>query len=155
MIYRLADEDDLPILAQMRWNFRSEPERPDGAMSEAEFLPGCLAFLRQSLASGRWAFWIAEEDGQIVAHAFVQIVPKMPDLFNFERGFGYVTNFYTRPEYRNQGIGAKLMEQLQAWACGHSLEFLILWPSKRAVPFYARAGFHPAERILERRLQDD
>jgi len=154
MIYRLAGEADLPTLAQMRWDFRSEFKPPD-AMSEVEFLPGCLDFLRQSLASGMWAFWIAEDEGQIIAHAFLQIVPKMPDLYHFERGFGYVTNVYTRPEYRNKGVGAQLMEHLQAWALERSLEFLILWPSKRAVPFYIRAGYHPAERVMERRLQED
>lgn len=155
MIYRLAGEADLPALAQMRWAFRSEHELPADAMPEAEFLPGCLDILRQSLASGRWAFWIAEDGGQIIAQAFVQVVPKLPDLYHLERGFGYVTNVYTRPEYRNKGVGAQLMEHLQAWALERSLEFLILWPSKRAVPFYIRAGYHPAERVMERRLQED
>ena len=154
MIYRLAVESDLPALAQMRWDFRSEFKPPD-AMAEAEFLSGCLDFLHQSLASGRWALWIAEDDRQIIAQAFVQVVAKMPDLYHFERGFGYVTNVFTRPAYRNLGIGAKLMEYLQAWALERGLEFLILWPTKQAVPFYARAGFHPAERILEYRILDD
>ena len=154
MIYRLAGETDLPALAQMRRDFRSEYKPPD-AMSEEEFLPGCLDFLRQSLASGRWALWIAEEDGHIVSQAFIEVIAKMPDLHNFERGFGYVTNVYTRPEYRNQGIGAQLMEHLHAWAVEHNLEFLILWPSSRAVPFYARAGYHPIERALELHLRED
>ena len=154
MIYRLAGEDDLPALAQMRWDFRNEYQPPD-AMSEAEFLPGCLDFLRQSLASGRWAFWVAEENGQLIAQAFLQIVPKLPDLYNFERCFGYVTNVYTRPAYRSQGIGAKVMEHLKAWAIDHNLEFLMLWPTDRAMPFYTRAGFHPAERVLECRFPED
>jgi GNAT superfamily N-acetyltransferase len=154
MIYRLAGEADLPALAQMRWDFRSAFIPPD-AMSEAEFLPGCLDFLRHSLASGRWAFWIAEDEGQIVAQAFLEVVAKMPDLHNFGRGFGYVTNVYTRPAYRNQGVGAQLMEHLHAWAVEHNLESLILWPSGRAVPFYARAGYHPIERALELRLHED
>jgi GNAT superfamily N-acetyltransferase len=124
-------------------------------MSEAEFLPGCLDFLRQSLSSGRWAFWIAEDEGQIVAQAFLEVVAKMPDLHDFERGFGYVTNVYTRPAYRDQGVGAQLMEHVRAWAVEHNLEFLILWPSGRAVPFYSRAGYHPIERALELRLDED
>jgi GNAT superfamily N-acetyltransferase len=154
MIYRLAVETDLPALAQMRWDFRSEYKPPD-AMSEAEFLPGCLDFLRQSLASGRWVFWVAEDGGQIVSHAFIEIVAKVPNLLNFERGFGYVTNVYTRPEYRNQGIGAQLMEHLRSWADEHGLESLILWPSSRAEPFYARAGYRPVERALELHLRED
>jgi GNAT superfamily N-acetyltransferase len=154
MIYRLANEADLPTLAQMRWDFRSE-YKPPHAMSEAEFLPGCLVFLRQSLSSGRWAFWIAEDEGQIVAQAFLEVVAKMPDLHDFERGFGYVTNVYTRPAYRDQGVGAQLMEHVRAWAVEHNLEFLILWPSGRAVPFYSRAGYHPIERALELRLDED
>jgi GNAT superfamily N-acetyltransferase len=154
MIYRLAVEADLPALAQMRWDFRSE-FKPPHAMPEAEFLPGCLDFLHQSLASGRWAFWIAEDKGQIVAQAFIEVVAKMPDLHNIVRGFGYVTNVYTRPAYRNLGVGAQLMEHVRAWAVEHNLESLILWPSNRAEPFYARAGYHPIERALEYRLDED
>jgi GNAT superfamily N-acetyltransferase len=154
MIYRLAVEADLPALAQMRWDFRSEHKPPD-AMLEAEFLPGCLDFLTHSLSSGRWAFWIAEEEGQIVAQAFLEVVAKVPDLHNFVRGFGYVTNVYTRPSYRNQGVGAQLMEYLRAWALVHRLEFLILWPSSRAAPFYARAGYLPVVEALEVQLLDD
>lgn len=63
MIYQLAGEADLPALAQMRWAFRSEHELPSDAMPEAEFLLGCLDFFRLSLASGRWAFWVAEDGG--------------------------------------------------------------------------------------------
>jgi GNAT superfamily N-acetyltransferase len=154
MIFRLAVEADLPGLAQMRWDFRSEYKPPD-AMSEAEFLPGCLDFLRLSLANGRWAFWIAEDERQIVAQAFLEVVTKVPDLHNFERGFGYITNVYTRPQYRNQGIGAQLMEHVRAWGLEHRLEMLILWPSSRAVPFYTRAGYHPVEEALELHLLDD
>jgi GNAT superfamily N-acetyltransferase len=154
MIYRLAVESDLPALAQMRWDFRSEFKPPD-AMPAAEFLPGCLDFLRQSLASGRWAMWIAEEDGQIISQAFIEVVAKVPDLHNFVRGFGYITNVYTRPAYRNQGIGAQLMEHLRTWALEHRLEMLILWPSSRAVTFYARAGYQPIEEALEIHLLDD
>jgi hypothetical protein len=47
------------------------------------------------------------------------------------------------------------MEHVRAWAVEHNLEFLILWPSGRAVPFYSRAGYHPIERALELRLDED
>ena len=55
--------------------------------------------------------------------------------------FGYVTNVYTRPAYRNQGIGTQLMSNVTAWAKQQNFENLIVWPSERSVPFYGRAGF--------------
>ena len=63
--------------------------------------------------------------------------------------FGYVTNVYTRPAYRNRGIGAALMAYVKEWACQEKLEILILWPSQKAAPFYYRAGFRPSPEALE------
>lgn len=71
------------------------------------------------------------------------------------RRWGYVTNVYVAPAYRNQGLGAKLMRHVQAWARAKALEFLILWPSERAIPFYQRAGFAANDEILAWDVDDE
>jgi len=155
MNYRPATESDLPQLAQMRWDFRTEYGIPAEALSKDEFLAGCLDFFKRGLAEDRWVAWVVEEEGRILAHAFVQRIPKLPSPKALQRQYGYVSNVYTRPEYRDQGIGAELMKRVEEWARQENFEFLLLWPSQRAVPFYVRAGYHPASEVLELRLFDD
>ena len=161
MNYRLAVETDLPQLAVLRWEFRTElypPAEgfptPAGDQSLAGFLPVCLAFLQDALASGGWAFWIAEQEGQIVANLCIQRIPKIPRPGRLKCEFAYITNVYTRPAWRNQGVGAELMKRAQEWGLREGLEFFILWPSKRSGAFYRRAGFIPSPEALEYHFEE-
>ena len=156
MIYRLATENDLTELAAMRWDFITEnhPQVPPGVSPET-FRAAFTDFLREGLASGRWTAWVAEEDGQILSHMYIQRVRKMPHPGRWLREFGYVSNVYTRPAYRNRGIGAALMKCVQQWGREQKLESLLLRPSRRSVPFYRRAGFHPPSESLEFIFEED
>ena len=148
-IYRLATEADAPELAQMRWDFRLE-EAPGATRHDpATFLHACTAFLRQGLAEQRWTYWLAQRDTIIVSHIFIQRVPKVPKPNRLDDALGYVTNVYTRPAYRGQGIGTRLMVQVLAWARDNDLESLIVWPSEVSVRFYERAGFRGTSDMLE------
>ncbi len=105
MIYRLATEKDLATLAHMRWNFRTElAASPEPAAKKEAFLQACIHFLQDRLNSNRWAYWLVEQDGEIVAHAYVQVIEKVPRPSRFQDQFGYVTNVYTRPEWRGNRL---------------------------------------------------
>ncbi len=66
-----------------------------------------------------------------------------------------MTNVYTKPGYRRQGIGSALMQHVQQWARKHKLELLIVWPSEASVPFYERAGFRSHNDVMEYVLEPD
>ncbi len=149
MHIRLAAPEDAPQLAELRWDFRCEYEAPPAPTAEAraEFLSVCTEFIRAGLACGRWAAWVAEEEGLIVSQLFLQRIPKIPKLSNLAPEFGYITNVYTRPEWRGRGIGAQVMQQTKDWARAEGLEMLVLWPAEGREAFYQRAGFHPDESL--------
>jgi len=113
-----------------------------------------LAFLSDALASGRWTIWLVEHEGRIAAHAYVQIIEKVPRPGALDQCFGYVTNVYALPEARNQGVGSRLLAHVIDWAKGQQLEFLILWPSERSVPLYQRIGFAAPADALELILEE-
>ena len=50
---------------------------------------------------------------------------------------------------RPEGIGARLMAHVLAWAQEQELESLIVWPSETSVRFYERAGFRGSADMLE------
>lgn len=148
MNFRIALPADIPTLVAMRWAFRTESPHAAPAYTLEEFTAACTAFLQRVLSSGFWVVWLAEEDGQIISHLFIQIIEKMPNPRTLNPRYGYVTNVYTRPAYRNQGVGAQLMRQAQTWAEEQGLEMLVLWPSRLSVPFYRRAGFSNSTDML-------
>ena len=155
MRYRLATENDATALAEMRWAFRTETVERPPTITREEFVTACAEFFRRVLGEGHWACWLAEDDGQIVSHMFIQRIRKIPNPYRLHGEFGYITNAYTRPAFRNQGIGAALLQRVKEWARQQDLELLILWPSDTSVAFYERAGFSSEHEILQYRLRGD
>jgi GNAT superfamily N-acetyltransferase len=148
-IYRMATEADVDELAQMRWDFRLEEAPGATVHDQTTFLHACTAFLRQGLAEQRRTYWIAQEETQLVSHIYIQRVPKVPKPNRLDEALGYVTNVYTRPAYRGQGIGTQLMTHVLQWAREQDMESLIVWPSETSVDFYERAGFRGSAEMLE------
>lgn len=139
--YRLAASGDTVQLANMRWDFRLE-ENPGPTLNDHEtFVGACSKFLHVGLASARWFVWIALDGDSILSHIYIQRIDKMPKPNRINDFYGYVTNVYTRPNYRGQGIGAQLMAEMLQWAREQEFENLIVWPSETSVNWYRRAGF--------------
>lgn len=140
IVFRTATLADLATLAELRATFTYEdletlpPQRQDYA---AAF----RATVGEGIASGRWVVWLADADGDIVAHVFVGLIEKIPRPTREHRFIGYVTNVYTRPGHRGRGIGAELLARVVEWATAHDVELLVVWPSEESVSFYERVGF--------------
>ena len=108
-VFRQATDRDLPALARLRWAFKTEDEGEPTGAGRDEFIERCTAFLSQGFTDGSWVFWVAEQDGEIVGHIFVQIIKKVPSPGQSSNEYGYVTNVYTTPSHRGKGVGAKLL----------------------------------------------
>lgn len=154
MIFRQALPTDFPRLAGMRWAFRTElaPEPPPLEVKE-KFLVAMKDFLEEAHSSGKWGIWVAEEDGLIVSHVYIQRIRKVPRPVNFEAEMGYLTNMYTLPVYRGKGIGAELLRHAVEWARSQRLDMVILWPAKGRQAFYMRGGFGPEQEAMTQSLE--
>ncbi len=139
VLIRQAMPADVSELADLRRDFTFE----DHPTSEprADFEAAFRDVVGGGLRDGSWVVWVAESEGQIVAHAFVAVVDKVPRPIQESRQIGYLTNVYTRPAHRNRGVGAKLLAATTNWARQRGIELLIVWPSERSTPLYGRHGF--------------
>lgn len=147
---RLAPLDDIDELIQMRWDF-SEDERNNSAVKFEEFHQICGKFLVNAIKSGNWCIWVAEVEKNIVSHMYLQLIHKVPRSSKSpDPYFGYVTNVYTRPAFRNLGIGTQIHIAMERWAKENEIEFLILWPSSNSIQFYSRNGFSLCEEAMEK-----
>lgn len=150
MLVRLATFEDIPQLVQMRWDFSVE-ERLESAVTFEEFSGICSEFLVHAIRSGDWYIWIAEISGSLVSHMYLQLIHKVPRPGKSKDPYyGYVTNVYTLPTFRNQGIGSKIHKAMEKWSKENEVEFLILWPSSESVKFYSRNGFSRCEEAMEK-----
>jgi RimJ/RimL family protein N-acetyltransferase len=147
---RLAAIDDVDQLVQMRWDF-SEEDYGKSAVSFEEFHRICCDFLVNAMESGDWYIWVAEVEGQIVSHMYLQFIHKVPRPGKSpDPYYGYFTNVYTRPGFRGQGIGTKIHSAMEKWSQENEVEFIIVWPSSGSVKFYQRNGFTPCEEAMEK-----
>lgn len=147
MQYRLAKPEELPQLAAMRWALWLEDGDAPALQERDDFLQTFVAWLKPRLSSS-WFVWCALDDGVIVSHIYIQRIEKLPKPSAPQDAYGYVTSVYTKPEYRNRGLGAELLDEVQRWALSVDLEFLVLWPSEASTRFWTRAGFTDNESLL-------
>jgi len=78
---------------------------------------------------------VAEANGQIVATAGLEE--------------DEVVTFFVLPEEQGRGIGAALLQQLEAYARSQGITELRLDASLTGAPFYARHGFQPTGGLVE------
>jgi GNAT superfamily N-acetyltransferase len=149
-LVRLATLEDVAELVQMRWDF-SEEEHANQRVTFEGFSQVCSEFLVKAIESGDWYIWVAEINGNLVSHMYLQFIHKVPRPGKSpDPYYGYVTNVYTRPAFRSQGIGTKIHTAMEQWSKENEVEFLILWPSSDSVQFYSRNGFSRCEEAMEK-----
>jgi predicted N-acetyltransferase YhbS len=154
-VIRRATTADVGQLVGLRSEFTFEDVEPDERTTRPDYAADCRAFLENALERGTWQIWVAEADGSIVAHVFVALVDKMPRPIRENRKIAYLTNVYTRPSHRDQGIGSQLIEEAQRAATQEGVELMIVWPSGASLPFYARHGFGtPTEPLIWKPAED-
>ena len=138
MQYRLIEKHDINTLTALRLEyFRETTER---AIPE-EVLPNTVRYLEEELATGTLVGIVAVEDEQIVAVGLLSLFSIMPTIKNPTGKRGYLFDFYTKPEYRRQGIATSILNQLMDEARNRGVSDLFLNAREMAIPIYERAGF--------------
>lgn len=144
---REATIEDGPALARLRWEFsdRTEPF----AAFESRF----GTFWQD--AQDTWTVWVAERDGRIVSNMWVYRVPRVPRPGQSANAWGYLTNVYTDPQARNEGIGAAMLARIMTRAHEQTFEAIYVGPSEESVAFYERAGFSWSKTWMEIEIAGD
>ena len=99
-------------------------------------------FAREALTDERWRAWIAQDVGRLVGALWRFTVPRVPQPGRgAPQPLAYVTNVYVEPEYRNDGLGARLLDRAIEASRIEGFSLVMVWPSDRSMTFYGRAGF--------------
>lgn len=146
--YRKATADDLDTLAQLRYEMELERQGAAGIVDHATFLAAHGEVMREWLLRGGLHAWLAEAEGVPVASAVILSWRMPPNAQHLIRRRGLVTNVYTLPAYRGQGIARRLMELLIADARESGIARLVLSASTMGRPLYEDLGFG-SERVMD------
>lgn len=141
MNIRLAVEKDITQLIKMRRDNTIEFDKSKKNESYEEFKRECRTFLESALKSNQWFIWVAEDRGKIVSHIYIELIHKVPRPGRVTHPFAYMTNVYTILEYRNRGVGSKVLSTINNWVKENKYEFVIVWPSDEAVHYYKKNGY--------------
>lgn len=148
--YRMATTADVETLADLRWRMQVE-WTPDTALTAApreRYIATYRAEMLPEMESGRLCAWIATDAaGQPIAAVSLiwWVVPPSLDLPHRLRG--QVSNVFTTPDYRRQGVARELMARLIAHAREIGIHRLVLWASDMGEPLYLGLGFEQSHAM--------
>jgi GNAT superfamily N-acetyltransferase len=145
--YRPATLEDLTVLALLRWEMQVDWREDAGvfAASREPYIATYCDAMRAELRAGRMHAWLAESAGAPVAAVTLLTWLVPPTLEHTHRVRGQVSNVYTRPAYRRQGIARALMGLLLDHARALQVHRVMLWASDMGQPLYASLGFFPSD----------
>jgi len=144
---RLASYDDRAAIAAMRRAWTEE--NAGGPIDDDGYSERFDEWLRAE--QHQRLNWLALVDGVPVGMLNLLVFTRMPRPgVPKPSRWGYLANFYVRPAYRNVGLGAELLAACTSYADAEGFVRVVLSPSERSVPFYARGGFEPATSLMIR-----
>jgi len=138
MKIREAGIEDIKILVEYRKQFLNEVYK--------EELPPCFdtnmsEYLTKLYKKEAFVSFLAEKDNTVISVVMMSIIQYPPKLGGEVRNIGYVFNVYTLPQYRGQGIGAKLLDKVIEKGKHAKLTQIQLQAQQKAESLYLRAGF--------------
>ncbi|GAA5416844.1 hypothetical protein Pryu01_01883 [Paraliobacillus ryukyuensis] len=149
MNIRLAEAKDIDQLIKMRWDMTVEYDPSKNEAFYEAFKKEFHTFLAHALTSNQWFIWVAEDEERIASHIFIELIHKVPRPGRVTYPFAYMTNVYTIPEYRNEGVGSKVIQTINNWIKANNYEFVIVWPSDQAINYYKKNGYIPSTEPME------
>lgn len=149
MDIRYAEKKDIKQLIKMRWDFTIEYDESKRNASYYSFEKECQIFLENAMNSCQWFIWVAEENEKVISHIYLELIQKVPRPGRVTHPFAYMTNVFTIPEYRNKGVGSKMLKTINKWMKENNYEFVIVWPSDESIHYYKKNGYVHCKEPME------
>ncbi|MCM3363252.1 MULTISPECIES: GNAT family N-acetyltransferase [Bacillaceae] len=150
MKYRKATVDDINLLVEMRKIQLVD----EGIKADKDIDNELKTFFQKKLAEGTLIQWVVEveEQNEIIATGAIVIYDFPPSYTNKSGKKAYVTNMYTKNDYRGKGIATSLLTKLVDEAKNLNITKMWLGASKLGRPVYKKFGFKETDEWMELEL---
>lgn len=150
---RKATEKDLPALTEMSAALIESDGRFDKTLTDQwAYEEDGQNYLRKRIKGRNCICIVAESNGKIIGYTTGALltIEKWRPVNRAE-----MDNLFISDEYRNQGVGSKLIDTFIAWSMKKKVDRVMLHvvaQNDKALEFYKRNHFEPQHIILERIL---
>ena len=138
---RRAGIDDVAALVTLRLEMRRERETAKLEIPESEFSALLTGYFSEAVTHGTFVSFIAWDGETAAACSGLSVVALPPSYGDLTGKKGYITNMYTRKEYRGQGLATRLLDTLKNFAIEAGCTTLALNASDAGYPVYKKYGF--------------
>ena len=152
VVVRVAGGADVAALASLRAISTYEGSGTPPDAGDTSFV---RRFASWYAAEHHRRFWIADVEDHPVGMLNMLDFVRMPRPAQPVSRWGYIANVFVLEAHRDAGIGRRLLDAALAWARARDYARVVLSPSPRSVPLYARAGFGPATDLMVLPVADD
>lgn len=157
MNIRFGEEKDFLQLAEMKWLHCEEDDTDydEHNLEDADkesFISEFVTFLK---SNRDYKIFVAEDNKTVLSAMFVYMLPKLPNPNGNSKYIAYLTNVFTRKEYRNKNIGTELLNFIKEYLKEQKCELIFAWPSDNSVKWYLRNGFSDINEIFECGLAEE
>lgn len=138
MKLRKADISDTKMLVALRVEFTDICESDNAYES---LIVNCRRYFEKAFADNTCDVILAEDNGKIIGTGIVFYYDSVPSPFNITGKNAYITSMYVSPEYRRQGIGTEILENVLEAARKRGYEIIMLNSSEAGRRMYEKRGF--------------
>lgn len=139
--YRKADIIDAETLARVRMDFLCEANGVTGDAEKQQLFKNNYAYFTDALADESFLAWLALDDGRVAATSGVSLYRHPPNKDCPSGSIAYISNMFTYPQYRGQGLATKLFELIVAEAEDRGCGKIWLNATESGRPIYEKFGF--------------
>ena len=143
--YRKANIDDIDTLITLR----KKQLVDEGIDPNIDIDRELYVFFQNKLSDGSLIQWLVEDKEEIIACGAVVIYEFPPSYTNKTGKKAYVTNMFTKENYRGQGIATNLLTKLVDEVKDAGITKMWLGASKLGRPVYKKFGFQETDEWLE------
>ncbi|WP_034272213.1 GNAT family N-acetyltransferase [Actinospica robiniae] len=144
-----ATTNDVPELARLQW-LDTRHEEP--SQSSLDAFASELAQWWADREDAHFAFVARLAGPEIVAMAWVALVPRVPRPGAANRLSADIQSVFVLPEHRGRGIGSAVVDAAAQHATQLGAVRVTVHSGRRAVPVYERLGFASTRQLLQRPL---
>jgi ribosomal protein S18 acetylase RimI-like enzyme len=149
MDYRRANVTDLACLEAMR----KQQLIDEGLAPTANIDLELQKYFQNGLKDGSFISWLAEDRSTIGATSGLCFYRLPPTYSNPTGHIAYVTNMFTKKDYRKRGIASKLLGLVLDEAKQRQFRVIRLHTSHDGRPMYVKAGFVDSNGYMSLNVQ--
>ena len=147
--YRMATAKDVELLARTRVEFFADMNKDMTDEEKAAIYAQNRQYFEETFADGTFLAWLAFDGDTLVATSGVSFFRTPPKRRNPTGRTAYISNMFTKPEYRGRGVATRLFALSVELACEHGCGKVTLHASDMGRPIYEKFGFNETHSAMD------